>query len=122
MKIGVLTSSRADYGIYFSLLSKLKSDDFFDLELIAFGTHLSNFHGYTIESIEKDQYSIVHKISSILTNDDPQSIATSYGLTVLKFADFWNRHQFDLVFCLGDRFEMSAAVQAGIPIGVKFAF
>ena len=26
-----------------------------------------------------------------------------------------------MVFCLGDRFEMSAAVQAGIPFGIKFA-
>jgi GDP/UDP-N,N'-diacetylbacillosamine 2-epimerase (hydrolysing) len=121
MKIGVLTSSRADYGIYSSLLSKLKSDDFFQLEIIVFGSHQSKYHGFTIESIEKDQYSVVHSISSILTNDDPRSIATSYGLTVLKFADFWNLHQFDLVFCLGDRFEMSAAVQAGIPNGVKFA-
>ena len=41
MKIGVLTSSRADYGIYLPLLEKLKKDSFFDLEIIAFGTHLS---------------------------------------------------------------------------------
>ena len=39
----------------------------------------------------------------------------------MKFADFWQNHQYDLVFCLGDRFEMSAAVQAGIPFGVTFA-
>ena len=32
-----------------------------------------------------------------------------------------NSLKFDLVFCLGDRFEMSAAVQAGIPFNVKFA-
>uniref|UniRef100_UPI0040489EED UDP-N-acetylglucosamine 2-epimerase n=1 Tax=Algoriphagus sp. TaxID=1872435 RepID=UPI0040489EED len=121
MKIGVLTSSRADFGIYSSLLSKLKDDDFFHLEVIAFGSHLSKFHGFTIESIEKDQYLVVHKITSFLNNDDPQSISSSYGLTVLKFADFWNTHLFDLVFCLGDRFEMSAAVQAGIPFGVRFA-
>ena len=38
MKIGVLTSSRADYGIYLPLLLKLKADDFFQLEIIAFGT------------------------------------------------------------------------------------
>jgi GDP/UDP-N,N'-diacetylbacillosamine 2-epimerase (hydrolysing) len=121
MKIGVLTSSRADYGIYSTLLFKLKSDIFFYLEIIAFGSHLSKSHGFTIESIKKDQYLVIHEISSFLTNDDSQSIATSYGLTVLKFSEFWNRHEFDLVFCLGDRFEMSAAVQAGIPFGVKFA-
>jgi GDP/UDP-N,N'-diacetylbacillosamine 2-epimerase (hydrolysing) len=121
MRIGVLTSSRADYGIYLPLLLKLKTDPFFELEIIAFGTHLSKFHGFTITEIEQNEYNTVHKISSLLSNDDEQSIATSYGLTTLKFANFWQSNKYDLVFCLGDRFEMSAAVQAGIPFGVKFA-
>jgi len=121
MKIGVLTSSRADYGIYKPLLDKLKSDKFFNLEIIAFGSHLSINHGFTISDIERDGYRIIHRISSLISNDDEQSIASSYGLTILKFADFWVLNDYDLVLCLGDRFEMSAAVQAGIPFGVKFA-
>ncbi len=121
MRIGILTSSRADYGIYLPLLQKIKIDSFFELEIIAFGTHLSKGHGYTIKQIENDGYTVIHSISSLISNDDEQSISGSYGLTVLKFADFWAHHKYDLVFCLGDRFEMSAAVQAGIPFGVKFA-
>lgn len=121
MKIGVLTSSRADYGIYVSLLKKLNADDFFNLEIIAFGTHLSKSHGYTLTEIEKDGYDCIHTISSLISNDDEQAIATSFAVTSLKFADFWAQNKFDLVFCLGDRFEMSAAVQAGIPFGLKFA-
>lgn len=121
MKIGVLTSSRADYGIYLPLLNKIKEDKYFKLEIISFGTHLSNSHGFTLAEIEKDGYDCIHSISSLISNDDEQSIATSYGLTVLKFADFWLKNKYNLVFCLGDRFEMSAAVQAGIPFGVKFA-
>lgn len=121
MKIGILTSSRADYGIYLPLLNKLKEDDFFNLEIIAFGTHLSKSHGYTLTEIEKEGFDCIHTISSLISNDDEQAIVTSYGLTILKFADFWQANKYDLVFCLGDRFEMSAAVQAGIPFGIKFA-
>ena len=121
MKIGVLTSTRADYGIYLPLLNKMKEDSFFSIEIIAFGTHISVFHGRTIDAIIKDQYRVIHSIQSILISDDTQSISTSYGLTVLKFSDFWKSNYYDLVFCLGDRFEMSAAVQAGIPYGVHFA-
>ena len=40
MKIGILTSSRADYGIYLPLLDKLKFDKRSQLEIIAFGMHL----------------------------------------------------------------------------------
>ena len=121
MKVGVLTSSRADYGIYLPLLQKMKQDPYFELEIIAFGTHLSKGHGFTLDEIQKDGYNCVRTISSLISNDDEQSIATSYGLTVLKFADFWTIRHYDLVFCLGDRFEMSAAVQAGVPFGIKFA-
>lgn len=121
MKIGVLTSSRADYGIYLPLLKKIKQDNFFELEIIAFGTHVSKSHGFTLNEIEKENYSKIHCIASLISNDDEQGIATSYALTALKFADFWQHNKFDVVLCLGDRFEMSAAVQAGIPFNVKFA-
>lgn len=121
MKVGVLTSSRADLGIYLPLLSKLKIDPFFELEIIAFGTHLSKFHGYTITEIEGEDFYKIHRISNLISNDDEQSISTSYGITALKFADFWFYNKFDLVLCLGDRFEMNAAVQAAIPFGIKFA-
>ena len=121
MKIGVLTSSRSDYGIYLPLLQKLKTDSFFELEIIAFGTHLSENHGYTLNDIEKDGYETIHKISSLIDDDNQKGITISYGNTILKFSEFWENHSFDLVLCLGDRFEMSAAVQASIPFGIKLA-
>uniref|UniRef100_UPI0040477B58 UDP-N-acetylglucosamine 2-epimerase n=1 Tax=Algoriphagus sp. TaxID=1872435 RepID=UPI0040477B58 len=121
MKIGVLTSSRADYGIYFSLISQLKRDDFFDLTIIAFGMHTSSIYGNTVEEVRKDGFLKIHEINSLVSADDACSIVTSYGLTLLKFGDYWDRYKYDLVFCIGDRFEMSAAVQAGIPFAVQFA-
>jgi GDP/UDP-N,N'-diacetylbacillosamine 2-epimerase (hydrolysing) len=64
-----------------------------------------------------------YRIESIVDGDTPNAISTSIALTSLKFADFWQIHQhdFDLVFCLGDRFEMFAAVLSGIPYNIKFA-
>jgi GDP/UDP-N,N'-diacetylbacillosamine 2-epimerase (hydrolysing) len=121
LNIGVLTSSRADYGIYLPLLKKIQADNFFALEIIAFGTHLSKFHGYTLSEIMEGNYPKVHTISALLSNDSENAISTAYALTALKFSDFWEQNNFDIVLCLGDRFEMSAAVQAGIPFNIKFA-
>ncbi len=47
----------------------------------------------------------------------------SLFLMEIQFLNFliFGDQKFDLVFCLGDRFEMSAAVQASIPFGVKLA-
>jgi len=122
-RIAILTSSRADYGIYLPLLNALKKDPYFDLKIIAFGTHLSPFHGYTLNEIIKDGFEIPYQIESMLASDSPNAIATSMALTSLKFADFWKEHKtdFDLVFCLGDRYEMFASVTAGIPLNISFA-
>ena len=122
-RIAVLTSSRADYGIYLPLLKAFKSDPFFRVTIIAFGTHLSPFHGYTLTQILNDGFDVPYRIESILAGDSNSAVSTSMALTSLKFSDFWKEHQhdFDLVFCCGDRYEMFAAVVAGIPFGIKYA-
>ena len=121
MKIGVLTSSRADFGIYLPLLQRLKKDVFFQLEIIAFGTHLSEEHGYTISEIELYDLGAIHKIVTLPVSDSPKDITKSIGETTKSFADFWSKQEFDLVFCLGDRFEMFAAVSSGTPFNFNFA-
>lgn len=123
MRIGILTSSRADYGIYRPLLKRLQEDAAFEMEIIAFGTHLSPYHGYTARVIEQDGFEIRHRINSLLMNDDENAVATAAALTALKFADFWKNYDryYDVVFCLGDRYEMFGAVTAGIPYNILFA-
>ncbi len=121
MKIGILTSSRADYGIYKPLLSKLKLDERFDFEIIAFGMHFQKQHGTTINEIEQDNYGTILKVDGMSTGDNPFDISVGYGNLVTAFSAFWNKSSYDWVLALGDRFEMSAAVQAGIPFEIKFA-
>lgn len=123
IRLGILTSSRADFGIYLPLLKTLRQDPAFSFELIVFGTHLSPVHGLTRNTIKDSGFTVRYEIASLLLTDDPASISSSFGLTALKFADFWKEHQteFDLVICLGDRFEMAAAVFAGVPMGIRFA-
>lgn len=121
MKIGVLTSSRADYSIYLPLLKKLEEDSYFDLQIIAFGTHNSPVHGNTIDAINKDGFKNVVSVETMPTSDKPIDISKSQAKTFQAFADYYNNNQFDLIFALGDRFEMFAAVAAGLPFNVKFA-
>jgi GDP/UDP-N,N'-diacetylbacillosamine 2-epimerase (hydrolysing) len=123
MKIGVLTSSRADYGIYLPLLKAIKEENSFELRLIVFGAHLSKMHGYTINDIIQDGFTPYALIENLLIGDSPNSISSSFAITSLKFSEFWNqtKNQFDIVFCLGDRFEMAAAVLSAIPYGINFA-
>jgi GDP/UDP-N,N'-diacetylbacillosamine 2-epimerase (hydrolysing) len=121
IKLGVLTSSRADYGIYKPLLKRLSNDMRFDLHIIVFGTHLSEKFGYTASEIEQDNFGTILEVSSKPDTDSLIDISKGYGETVKTFAEFWSKNSFDWVIALGDRFEMSAAVQASIPFEVKLA-
>ncbi len=121
MKIGVLTSTRADFGIYIPLLNKIRCDSYFELEIIAFGTHLSEKFGNTINEIISAGFEVKHKLNTLPEDDTPEAISSSIGETIMKFSAFWEANHFNLVFCLGDRYEMFAAVSAASPFRIKFA-
>lgn len=121
MKIAVLTSSRADFGIYLPLLNKLQSDSFFELEVVAFGTHLSKNHGYTIDEIKSYNFKTIHQIETPVINHDALAITKNIGETITIFADFWSKNKYDYIIALGDRYEMFAAVTATTPFVCKVA-
>ncbi|PSJ72606.1 UDP-N-acetylglucosamine 2-epimerase (hydrolyzing) [Sphingobacteriales bacterium UPWRP_1] len=123
MKISLLTSSRADYGIYLPLLKKLSKNKQYKLQIIAFGTHLSPFHGLTIKNILSDGFKIAHSIESMVAADSAEAIATAMALTTMKFSSLWAllHKKTDLIICLGDRYEMFAAVSASIPFNIPVA-
>ncbi len=121
MKIGVLTSSRADFGIYYPLVKQLVEDDSFSVEIIAFGTHLKAEYGRTIDEITSLGFSVPHQIHTDTENETAKDISASIGKAIQKFSAFWSENKFDLVFALGDRYEMFAAVSAASPFNIEIA-
>lgn len=123
MNIIVLTSSRADYGIYLPLLKKLKKDPFFNMEIVAFGTHLSEKHGKTLNTIIEDGLEVAYKIETPLADDSPAGVAGAMGDTIQQFKDIWKKEadHCDLIICLGDRYEMFSAVASSIPFVIPVA-
>ncbi len=121
MKVALLTSSRADYGIAFPLLKELKSDPFFDLQVIAFGTHLSVKHGETINLITRDGFDVSIKVDSMPSGDSPDTISMAMGKTMINFSKVWNENQFDLIIAIGDRYEMFAACASILSFNIPIA-
>lgn len=123
MNILVLTSSRADYGIYLPLLKRLNNDRFFNLKIAAFGTHLSEEYGKTIDHIIKDGFEVEYRIQTVLGSDSPEMITKSMALTMQKFSEIWTLEKSELgyIICLGDRYEMFAAVAGSVPFNIPIA-
>jgi GDP/UDP-N,N'-diacetylbacillosamine 2-epimerase (hydrolysing) len=120
MKIAILTSSRADFGIYIPLVNAFLQYKNIDLEIIAFGTHLSEKHGNTIDEIKKYTSKII-SIKTPLENNNAKDISYNIGKTISLFSDFWSKYSYDYIIALGDRYEMFAAVTAASPFNFNIA-
>ncbi len=106
LKICAVTTTRADYGILRPLLLKLDKCDWCSLVLAVTGTHLLKAFGHTIDEVKKDGLKIEKKISIMSRpNDDAVETASIMSKTVLKFTEYFEASQPDVVLLLGDRFE-----------------
>ena len=113
-KICVVTGTRAEYGLLYWLMKKVKEDKDLELQIIATGMHLSPEFGLTYKVIEKDGFTINEKVEMLMSSDTAVGITKSIGLGVISFADAFNRLKPDLLVVLGDRYEILAAVQAAL--------
>ena len=120
-QITVLTSSRADYGIYRPLLQLLKEEPEIKLQIVAFGTHTAPAFGNTIEIIKEDGFVIERALPFVLNGSSPKTIADSMAKTIEQFAEVWETLPADLIICLGDRYEMFAAVAASVSFAIPVA-
>ncbi len=114
MRIAIITSSRADYGLLKPLIKKISTDIFFDLKIIATGTHLEPSFGNTYKEIENDGFKIYKKINILVKKDDAQAITKICSNVFLKFGKLYNDLKPDALFVLGDRYEIFCAVNAAL--------
>lgn len=112
-RIGIMTGTRAEYGLLKSLMQEINKDNDLELYLIVSGMHLSPEFGMTYKEIEEDGFQINTKVEMLLSSDSPAGISKSIGLGVIGFADEFQRADLDMLILLGDRYEaLSAAICA----------
>lgn len=120
ISIGILTATRAEYGLLKPIIKKLKEIDDFDIKIIVTGAHLSSEHGLTYQEIERDGIAIDKKIDMLLSRDNSASISKSMGLAMIGFGEYFDEEDFNYLLVLGDRYETlavcCAAMNARIPI------
>lgn len=119
--VGVVTTSRADYGIYLPILKRIQSDPDLKLRLLVTGMHLSPEFGMTARAIEEDGFEIASKVEMLLSSDTPAGISKSIGLGVIGFSQAYSDFRPDILLVLGDRFEMLAAAVAAMPFKIPVA-
>lgn len=120
-KIGVVTGTRADYGLLYWVLRKIEQEPTLSLKLIVTGMHLSPEFGLTIKEIEKDGFKIHEKIEMLISSDTKAGIAKSMGLGMIGFAQAFERIKPNILLVLGDRFEILSAVVTAMTMNIPIA-
>ena len=120
-KIAVVTGTRAEYGLLYSLIKAIHEDEALQLALIVTGMHLSPEFGFTVREIEKDGFPIAKRVEMLLSSDSPIGVVKSVGLGCIGFADALAEIRPDIMVVLGDRFEALAAAVSALILGIPIA-
>lgn len=105
-KIGIVTGTRAEYGLLYPLLKQIDDSKEIDGKLIVTGTHLSELHGETIEQIKKDGVPIHYVIDTEIQGDEETHICNTIANGLNKFSRLFSCNEFDAILVLGDRYEL----------------
>ena len=120
-RVAVVTTGRADYGMYRPVLKLLQERPDVELRIVAGGMHVSEAHGLTVRDLERDGFTIAERVDFLEPLDTPEAVAVSAGRAHIGFARAYARQRPDLLLTLGDRFEMHAAVAAAVPFCIPVA-
>jgi UDP-N-acetylglucosamine 2-epimerase (non-hydrolysing)/GDP/UDP-N,N'-diacetylbacillosamine 2-epimerase (hydrolysing) len=120
-RIGVVTSSRADYSHLYWSLRELAANPAIDLGVFALGAHLSPEFGSTIDEIERDGFPIRARIECLLSSDTDTGMAKTIGIAILGLADAFTAWRPDLLLLIADRYEMLAPASVALALRIPVA-
>lgn len=120
-KIAAITGTRADYGIFQSVLKNIVADPKLELTLIVVGMHLSSEFGYTLREIKKDGFKIGARINVLQNADTRAAMAKSIGKCITEISKTLVQLKPDILTILGDRSEMLAGAVSATYLGIPIA-
>lgn len=118
--LGIVTSTRAEWGLLRPLAVAIRDSEKFQLEIYATGTHFCSEYGNTYQEILSQGFSINERVDMLLYPQSAAAISKTMGLTTIGFAEIFSRRKPDILIVLGDRYETLAvciaAMNEHIPI------
>ena len=106
MRVLVVSTTRADFGILENLIKKLSSNKFFDLKFLVTGSHFNKDQGYSLREIYKRKINIDKKLDIKFNSKNMDSIFKFNSKLNYLYFQYLNKLRPDLVIVLGDRYEM----------------
>ncbi len=112
-KILAITGIRSEYDILYPVLKALHKHKNFDLKVVVTGSHLSDWHGYTLEKIQNDGFEIAEKIDYLLMTNRVTQRPKGVGFLITALSQTVEREKPDFLIFVGDREESIATCVVG---------
>ena len=120
-KICFVIGSRANYSSIKSVMTAVKSDKKLSFQLVLSTSSVLQRYGDVSTLIKKDGFSIDEKVFNLIEGETPLTMAKSTGLCLIELSSVFSRLKPDLVFAVGDRFEVMAVVLAASYMNIPIA-
>jgi GDP/UDP-N,N'-diacetylbacillosamine 2-epimerase (hydrolysing) len=120
-KILAITGIRSDYDLMYPVLNAINKNKNFDLKIVVAGAHLSEWHGFTINSIKADGFKIVDKIDYLLSTNRTTQRSKGVGLLIEGLTQTVDRLRPDILLFAGDREESIATCIVGNYLNILVA-
>lgn len=112
IRINILTTTRAEYGLMKPLIKRMLEDDDIQLHLIVTGAHLDDACGQTYKEIESDGFPIYKKIPILSEKHGAQLVSETMANALERFTAFFLEEKPDFLLVDGDRYETMAVCMA----------
>lgn len=120
-RITVITGTRSEYGLLYPVMRAIETHPKLELSIIATGMHLSREHGYTLDEIKKDGFSIDATVDMLMSGDTGASMAKSLGKGIIGITEALEKIKPDILLVLGDRDEPFAGAVAAAHMNIPVA-
>ncbi len=119
-RVGIITTTRADYGLLYSLIREIAADDEMSLQLLVGGTHLLPEYGSSGDKIF-EEFSFAKPVNFFTGGTTPLDMARSVGSASQEIATDLSSDRPDVFVILGDRYEMLGAGIAAMCLRIPIA-
>lgn len=114
-KICIVTANRADWSRVETIAESVKARAELKLQIVAFGSHMFDKTGLTVNEIKRKSFLINHCIAREAKDNSPASMAAIVGSYITELAETFRRLKPDIVVVPVDRFEsLSAGIAASL--------
>ncbi len=120
-RIVVPLVDRANYGRMKPVLAAIHRHPGLELQVICTGSMVLERFGAPARDVERDGFPVPSMIYIEVEGSMPSTMAKSLGMGIIEFASELQRLKPDVMLCIGDRYEMLAAVVAASCMNICIA-